>query len=195
MYARDTCTPPQNFTSSSFTSPDQGYSSVNSSYQSSPQIAYQNYYSNKYDANNQYWQDYYNYYYNYSGSYYNYNNYYNYDQQNDQSSQVTKTIEPESPYPNQTKLHPKVIVQLAQEELKHDDDDEEEEERKRPRVRTQFSVDHRKYLLSLFSHNIYPTKEQLEEASQRLRMSKSIIQTWFKNTRSKQKKLCHTKNL
>lgn len=61
------------------------------------------------------------------------------------------------------------------------------------RGRTSFSVDQRRYLLSIFERTPYPAKEILEIAAKELRVSTSIIQTWFKNTRSKQKKLTNTK--
>jgi hypothetical protein len=60
------------------------------------------------------------------------------------------------------------------------------------RTRTAFTIQQRKYLLTIFEKSIYPTKDQLEQLSSELNVSASIIQTWFKNMRAKKKKL--TKN-
>lgn len=63
------------------------------------------------------------------------------------------------------------------------------------RIRTQFTNDQKRYLLLLFRQSTYPSREMLEEAARNLGVTVPIIQTWFKNTRSKQKKLTNTKNL
>jgi hypothetical protein len=63
------------------------------------------------------------------------------------------------------------------------------------RGRIAFSTDQRRYLLTIFEQTKYPTKDILEMASRKLNVPTSSIQTWFKNTRSKQKKLTHSKNL
>lgn len=63
------------------------------------------------------------------------------------------------------------------------------------RLRTAFSTEQRYYLLSIFEKTIYPTRDVLEEAAKNLNVSVSTLQTWFKNTRSKQKKLTNTRNL
>lgn len=86
-----------------------------------------------------------------------------------------------------------IIKQLDEEEDKHQE--EKEEQKSKRRIRTQFSIEQRRYLLSIFEKNIYPSKEVLEVASKELNVTIAILQTWFKNTRSKQKKLTHTKNL
>ena len=75
--------------------------------------------------------------------------------------------------------------------LKQDEDDLNGKRRNR----TAFSTEHRRYLLSIFEKTHYPSKEILETAGKKLGVKPAIIQTWFKNTRSKQKKLTHTKNL
>lgn len=62
-------------------------------------------------------------------------------------------------------------------------------ETSRSRVRTAFSTEQRLYLLSIFKVTSYPSCEVLEEAAKKLNTTKTVIQTWFKNTRSKQKKL------
>lgn len=81
-----------------------------------------------------------------------------------------------------------------------DDETEQNENKpskstKKPRIRTAFSTEQRRYLLSVFEQTIYPTKEILETLANELNVTTSVIQTWFKNTRSKLKKLTHTKNL
>ena len=63
------------------------------------------------------------------------------------------------------------------------------------RVRNVFSKEQRRYLLSVFEQSSYPSRELLEAISRRLNVSYATLQTWFKNTRSKQKKLTNTKNL
>ncbi len=57
------------------------------------------------------------------------------------------------------------------------------------RSRHAFSADERHYLLTLFKKSIYPSREVLEEAANKLKTTHIVIQTWFKNTRSKQKKM------
>lgn len=76
-------------------------------------------------------------------------------------------------------------------ELKNNDN----QKSKKRRIRTQFSIEQKKYLLTIFRDTIYPSKEQLELTAQKLSVSMATVQTWFKNTRSKQKKLCNTKYL
>ncbi len=66
---------------------------------------------------------------------------------------------------------------------------ENEEGCKGRRTRHAFSIEERHYLLALFKKSIYPSREMLEEAAKKLKTSHIVIQTWFKNTRSKQKKL------
>jgi hypothetical protein len=63
------------------------------------------------------------------------------------------------------------------------------------RGRVAFTTEQRRYLLTIFEQTKYPTKDTLEMASRKLNVPASSIQTWFKNTRSKQKKLTHSKNL
>jgi hypothetical protein len=63
------------------------------------------------------------------------------------------------------------------------------------RMRTAFSQKQRFYLLSIFEKTMYPSREMLEEAAKRLDVSVACLQTWFKNTRSKLKKLTNTRNL
>ena len=61
------------------------------------------------------------------------------------------------------------------------------------RARTAFSTEQRHYLLSIFETTSYPSKEILETAAKKLHTTTLVIQTWFKNTRSKQKKLTNKK--
>ena len=63
------------------------------------------------------------------------------------------------------------------------------------RARTAFTTEQRRYLLSVFEKSSYPSKEILEAIANKFNVTSSVIQTWFKNTRSKQKKLTNTKNL
>jgi hypothetical protein len=67
------------------------------------------------------------------------------------------------------------------------------EDSKPSRARTAFSIDQRHYLLSIFETTSYPSKDILEQAARRLNTTTLVIQTWFKNTRSKQKKLVNKK--
>ena len=194
----------------SYSSPESGYNSsfdtsqlaTNSSYidnsTSSPLADnYMNYYQN--------YQNYYNYsqYYNYNyynqyeynqGYYYNYQmpqsyTYQSYSnqsvQQEEKTSNQNESIEYQQETPEKKKTPTKPQVNTA--EL--DANILSATEHTKGRSRTAFSHEQRLYLLSIFKITSYPTRDLLEEAAKELNTTKTIIQTWFKNTRSKQKKL------
>lgn len=194
-YERQTVTPPCqysfNSSTSYSTSPEASNTSNDSSYClfTSPQNSYANLPSTQYrvysDTPNPYS------YYSYSYDYNQFNNdyfpaTYNYGlyqpnviNDNEAKSQTTSTKEFD------------VYSKIANLEIVTNNDTKS----KKRRIRTQFSIEQKKYLLTIFRDTIYPSKEQLEIAAQKLCVSMSTVQTWFKNTRSKQKKLCNTKNL
>jgi hypothetical protein len=55
--------------------------------------------------------------------------------------------------------------------------------------RTPFNTKQRYYLLKIFETTFYPSRDVLEEAAIHLNVTIKTLQTWFKNTRSKQKKV------
>ncbi|CAF0719497.1 unnamed protein product [Brachionus calyciflorus] len=188
---RATATPPSFNCSTYSMSPNQSTSVYNSSY-SSPNTSTNHY--NMYNTYNGYnsnenWNDYYNYYQyanNYQTSCYNnvYNQcYYGYNYSND-SSQCTnyenesyERQENESPVNKKQEIQKSnVMKKIYQDELEVDDEEESKSKSQKRRVRTQFTLDQRKYLLALFSQTIYPTKEQVEQASERLGVSISTVQ-------------------
>lgn len=59
------------------------------------------------------------------------------------------------------------------------------------RMRHDFSPEQKDYLLSIFKQTTYPSKDILEQTASRMGTTTLVIQTWFKNTRSKQKKLAN----
>jgi hypothetical protein len=66
---------------------------------------------------------------------------------------------------------------------------------KSTRKRTNFTTEQRHYMLAVFTQNKYPSRDALEFLAKKFGVKSSVIQTWFKNTRSKQKMLTNTKNL
>ena len=118
----------------------------------------------------------------------NYNN--NQEEFSSQSNDLHSTA-PCSKSGNLAKDFETVILPLLNAEL----DSKSHDVNGKRRGRTSFTIEQRRYLLSIFERSPYPSKELLEVIAKELCVTPSIIQTWFKNTRSKQKKLTHTKNL
>lgn len=146
-------------------------------------------------------------------NYYNYTNYYDYSYQNhsnydfsysnyyqnpiqNASFQYSQLNDVDSKQPQANKQQTTPCKNIINQLLEGEDENQSDESKKsRRRFRTQFTMEQRRYLLSIFERTIYPSKEVLEQVSKELKVTIPILQTWFKNTRSKQKKLTHTRNL
>lgn len=63
------------------------------------------------------------------------------------------------------------------------------------RMRHDFTSEEKDYLLSIFKQTTYPSKDILEQTASRMGTTTLVIQTWFKNTRSKQKKLANNRRI
>ncbi|RMZ92770.1 Zinc finger homeobox [Brachionus plicatilis] len=189
-YSRQSLTPPQSIGNSSTysTSPEQSYTSSDTTcYYPSPHTSYSSYYPLYSDYSYSYpVYSYYNNYSepcNYSQSHYNFNfESTNSNLQYNQTSESVDSNHKNCKSDSRQLIESKILNEELTECMNVNND-------KKRRIRTQFTMEQKKYLLTIFRDTIYPSKEQLEMAAHKLAVSMRTVQTWFKNTRSKQKKV------
>ena len=142
--------------------------------------------SNYYSPNYQYYNSYYypnQYYTQYSGYPESNSYYYPENTTKQESSEKCEVIESKSTRKSLNNEFDKKILPLL---ITSDEG--------KSRARTAFSTEQRHYLLSIFETTSYPSKDILETAAKKLNTTTLVVQTWFKNTRSKQKKLTNKKS-
>ena len=137
----------------------------------------------------------------YSSDHSSYNQSYNYQWD---SSNVVPYVQDQSfetsQSPKAAEFKEQVTVVVVAKKSVHQNFDEKvlpllESKNAKKRLRHDFTPEQKEFLLSYFRQSIYPCKEVLEEIADKLNTTTLVIQTWFKNTRSKQKKLANNRRI